>query len=136
MSCVQQEHNNIRHARVAQLVERDLAKVEAAGSSPVSRFFHTKEDIRKDILFLYEMSPAGLKQNLKIQFEVSEDIKSSSVGAKHWSPGPIAPSRAMFIRRRYLKGYLLFCYEMSPAGFKQNLKFIFCGAEYVPKGAQ
>ena len=32
------------------LVERDLAKVEAAGSSPVSRFFHAK-DIRKDILF-------------------------------------------------------------------------------------
>ena len=27
-------------ARVAQLVERDLAKVEAAGSSPVSRFFY------------------------------------------------------------------------------------------------
>ena len=30
--------DNIRNARVAQLVERDLAKVEAAGSSPVSRF--------------------------------------------------------------------------------------------------
>ena len=29
-----------RNARVAQLVERDLAKVEAAGSSPVSRFFN------------------------------------------------------------------------------------------------
>ena len=29
-----------RNARVAQLVERDLAKVEAAGSSPVSRFFY------------------------------------------------------------------------------------------------
>ncbi len=28
-----------RNARVAQLVERDLAKVEAAGSSPVSRSF-------------------------------------------------------------------------------------------------
>ena len=28
-----------QYARVAQLVERDLAKVEAAGSSPVSRFF-------------------------------------------------------------------------------------------------
>ena len=28
---------NKRNARVAQLVERDLAKVEAAGSSPVSR---------------------------------------------------------------------------------------------------
>ena len=40
----------IKNARVAQLVERDLAKVEAAGSSPVSRFLH-------------EMSPAGLKQN-------------------------------------------------------------------------
>ena len=26
-----------KNARVAQLVERDLAKVEAAGSSPVSR---------------------------------------------------------------------------------------------------
>ena len=52
MSCVQQEHKTIRNARVAQLVERDLAKVEAAGSSPVSRFFHA-----------HEMSPAGLKQN-------------------------------------------------------------------------
>ena len=51
MSCVQQEHKTIRNARVAQLVERDLAKVEAAGSSPVSRFFHAK-DIRKDILFV------------------------------------------------------------------------------------
>ena len=27
----------MKNARVAQLVERDLAKVEAAGSSPVSR---------------------------------------------------------------------------------------------------
>ena len=40
MSCVQQEHKTIRNARVAQLVERDLAKVEAAGSSPVSRSFY------------------------------------------------------------------------------------------------
>ncbi len=32
------------NARVAQLVERDLAKVEAAGSSPVSR--STEKDIR------------------------------------------------------------------------------------------
>ena len=30
----------IQNARVAQLVERDLAKVEAAGSSPVSRSFY------------------------------------------------------------------------------------------------
>ena len=31
---------SISNARVAQLVERDLAKVEAAGSSPVSRSFY------------------------------------------------------------------------------------------------
>ena len=29
--------DSYKYARVAQLVERDLAKVEAAGSSPVSR---------------------------------------------------------------------------------------------------
>ena len=37
-------------ARVAQLVERDLAKVEAAGSSPVSRSYFLHE---KDILYGY-----------------------------------------------------------------------------------
>ena len=30
----------LQNARVAQLVERDLAKVEAAGSSPVSRLVY------------------------------------------------------------------------------------------------
>ena len=34
------------YARVAQLVERDLAKVEAAGSSPVSRSFYLKAEIQ------------------------------------------------------------------------------------------
>ena len=63
MSCVQQEHKTIRNARVAQLVERDLAKVEAAGSSPVSRFFHVKR-YPIGYLFLHEMSPAWLKQDL------------------------------------------------------------------------
>jgi hypothetical protein len=29
----------IEHAGIAQLVERNLAKVDVAGSSPVSRFF-------------------------------------------------------------------------------------------------
>ena len=32
-----------QNARVAQLVERDLAKVEAAGSSPVSRSFYFQD---------------------------------------------------------------------------------------------
>ena len=31
--------DSYKYARVAQLVERDLAKVETAGSSPVSRSF-------------------------------------------------------------------------------------------------
>ena len=46
-------HGNMqKHARVAQLVERDLAKVEAAGSSPVSRSFITrKRSIREDAPF-------------------------------------------------------------------------------------
>ena len=58
------EHNlqTQRNARVAQLVERDLAKVEAAGSSPVSRFFYAKR-YPIGYLFLHEMSPAGLKQD-------------------------------------------------------------------------
>ena len=36
----------------------------------------------------------GSNRIQRIQFEVSEDLKSSSVGANHWSPRPIAPSRA------------------------------------------
>ena len=60
MSCVQQEHRIIRNARVAQLVERDLAKVEAAGSSPVSRSFHAK-GYPIGYPFLHEMSPDGLR---------------------------------------------------------------------------
>ena len=42
------------NARVAQLVERDLAKVEAAGSSPVSRFFivrNSSSSSMKELLF-------------------------------------------------------------------------------------
>ena len=55
-------HGNMqKHARVAQLVERDLAKVEAAGSSPVSRSFITrKRSIRKILLFSCKKSPKGL----------------------------------------------------------------------------
>ena len=37
MFVLERQYKLIRNARVAQLVERDLAKVEAAGSSPVSR---------------------------------------------------------------------------------------------------
>ena len=44
------------NARVAQLVEHNLAKVGAAGSNPVSRLMNKKKDIRMGILFLV-MSP-------------------------------------------------------------------------------
>ena len=49
-------------ARVAQLVEHDLAKVGVAGSSPVSRScFAQKEDAEKSILFFVQ---AELKRAL------------------------------------------------------------------------
>ena len=41
------------YARVAQLVERDLAKVEAAGSSPVSRLVEQKMTSQRDVIFLF-----------------------------------------------------------------------------------
>ena len=42
-----------KHARVAQLVERDLAKVEAAGSSPVSRSFDPVIPIKMRLRVFY-----------------------------------------------------------------------------------
>ena len=50
------------YARVAQLVEHDLAKVGAAGSSPVSRSLLTKKDIRW-MSFFVKSSPAGLDRS-------------------------------------------------------------------------
>ena len=49
------------YARVAQLVEHDLAKVGAAGSSPVSRSLK-KRDILNDMSF-FVMNPAGLEHS-------------------------------------------------------------------------
>ena len=41
-------------------------------------------------------------------FEVSEDLKSSSVGAEHWSTGPIAPSRAKKLYSLDGKGFVTY----------------------------
>ena len=49
--------DNIRNARVAQLVERDLAKVEAAGSSPVSRFCFAQKGASDGCLFFVQKEP-------------------------------------------------------------------------------
>ena len=48
-----------QYVRVAQLVERDLAKVEAAGSSPVSRFLYTRN---------YQMVSGFLLTNIRRKF--------------------------------------------------------------------
>ena len=50
------------YARVAQLVEHDLAKVGAAGSSPVSRSLFNKKGIRW-MSFFVKSSPAGLEHS-------------------------------------------------------------------------
>ena len=43
---------------MAQLVERDLAKVEAAGSSPVSRSRKKEESVERLVLFF---DPEGVR---------------------------------------------------------------------------
>ena len=51
-----EEHKKLlkqQYARVAQLVERDLAKVEAAGSSPVSRSFYFLRKILPGIFSVF-----------------------------------------------------------------------------------
>ena len=45
------------YARVAQLVERDLAKVEAAGSSPVSR----SREVRKTLILRAFLMPKSVQ---------------------------------------------------------------------------
>ena len=64
-------HGNMqKHARVAQLVERDLAKVEAAGSSPVSRsyFLHEKEHPRGCSFFRVRRARKGSSQWHELKF--------------------------------------------------------------------
>ena len=43
------------YARVAQLVEHDLAKVGAAGSSPVSRSFYERKPLVQAFFFLQKI---------------------------------------------------------------------------------
>ena len=56
--CLADMTDTTTYARVAQLVEHDLAKVGVAGSSPVSRSLLTKKDIRW-MSFFVKSSPAG-----------------------------------------------------------------------------
>ena len=52
---------------MAQLVEHNLAKVGAAGSSPVSRLIDKKKDIHSGILFLVLSSLAGSFLDISIR---------------------------------------------------------------------
>ena len=58
--------DSYKYARVAQLVEHDLAKVGAAGSSPVSR--SGKRDTSHDVSLFFVLlrsAPVGAEQRLK-----------------------------------------------------------------------
>ena len=71
------------------------------------------------ISFLHEMSPAGLKQNSENSVRGLRGPKVLFGRCYHWSPGPIAPSRAFFMQRDIRKD-ILFLHEMNFAGLKQN----------------
>ena len=60
--CLADITDTTTYARVAQLVEHDLAKVGAAGSSPVSRSLFNKKGIRW-MSFFVKSSPAGLEHS-------------------------------------------------------------------------
>ncbi len=66
---------HIRYARVAQLVERDLAKVEAAGSSPVSR--SQKGHPNGCPFFVPEDGRVSKRDRTRTAFEVSAPLRSS-----------------------------------------------------------
>ena len=98
--------NTKQYARVAQLVEHDLAKVGAAGSSPVSRSKRNTKKMVSDWIpsFLCFRAPPGLegsrsplrfgrcKANVHRMFC---SLRSASVVAKRTSTGRSATSRAL-----------------------------------------
>ena len=64
---------------------------------PSRAFFHAKR-ISIRISFLHEMSPAGLKQNSENSVRGLRGPKVLFGRCYHWSPGPIAPSRAFLCK--------------------------------------
>ena len=90
-------HGNMqKHARVAQLVERDLAKVEAAGSSPVSRSRLHEKRHPVDVFF-----SCNRGTSVPRRFEVSAHIKWASVVAKQAPPEPSNVSRSFQKMRKH-----------------------------------
>ena len=94
---------NRKYARVAQLVEYDLAKVGVAGSSPVSRSFYTKKGILPGYLFLYKRVLPD--SNIR-------GLHSVPVGANE---GPLDLQRrlALFLYIKSIQEGYLFCINES-----------------------
>ena len=82
------------YARVAQLVEHDLAKVGAAGSSPVSRSLLTKRTSDGCPFLLNRVLPD----------QVVRGLRSAPVGAEQTSTGRLAPSRALLLKALAISG--------------------------------
>ena len=86
--------NTKEYARVAQLVEHDLAKVGAAGSSPVSRSLLTKRTSDGCPFLLNRVLPD----------QVVRGLRSAPVGAEQTSTGRLAPSRALLLKALAISG--------------------------------
>ena len=103
-------HGNMqKYARVAQLVERDLAKVEAAGSSPVSRSLLTKRTSDGCPFLLNRVLPD----------QVVRGLRSAPVGAEQTSTGRLAPSRALG-KEIHRMMYLFFSSFSASVGAEQT----------------
>ena len=99
---------------MAQLVERDLAKVEAAGSSPVSR---SKRNAKR-------WYPVGY--HLFCVFEPRRDskvrgLRSAPVVAKRMSTGHSATSRALISKRVHED--IIFVFPIPPDSKVRGLRF-------------
>ena len=88
-----------------------------------SRAFSCKR-ISIRISFLHEMSPAGLKQNSENSVRGLRGPKVLFGRCYHWSPGPIAPSRAFFMQRDIRKD-ILFLHEKSTKRDKCCMQYFF-----------
>ena len=86
--------DSYKYARVAQLVERDLAKVEAAGSSPVSR----------SLLIKRASDGCPFLLNRVLPDQVVRGLRSAPVGAEQTSTGRLAPSRALLLKALAISG--------------------------------
>ena len=114
--------DSYKYARVAQLVERDLAKVEAAGSSPVSR---SKRNTKR-------WYPIGY--HLFCVFEPRRDskvrgLRSAPVVVKRMSAGHSTTSRALKAtrsnakkQRKYTEN--LACFRYKDKNFAEKDKML------------